>query len=392
MTFSATVTPIPTGSTLGLIGFCQNFTEEQFRPAHSAAARLAQSVGKLPNPRSPKANRLGVDCGSGTLLDSETLSAQGTAAFTTSSLTAGTYAVTAVYSGNGDFANSASASVTETINGATTTTVTLTSSPNPAAAGQPIVFTATITPAPTGSDLGTVNFFNGTTQIGSLTPNASGVATFTTSSLTSGGTFSITAAYSGNATFASATSTAVSQAVTPAFTVAAPTTPATVSHDGGSVSVSVTVPPLGGAFNSPVTMSASGLPAGATASFNPPTVTPGANGSTTMMTVTIAGKAAMLPPFSSRPLRPLGRWPFGLGVLALVAYALVSWVRRQRVRIARLAFVSAGFAIVALVIAGCSSGGSTTHTVVPAAGTYTVTVTGTSGSLHSSTHVTVIIQ
>ena len=49
--------------------------------------------------------------------------------------------------------------------------------------------------------------------------------------------------------------------------------------------VMVTVPPLGGAFNNVVTLSASGLPRGATATFNPPTVTPGAEGEQTQMTI-----------------------------------------------------------------------------------------------------------
>jgi hypothetical protein len=197
--------------------------------------------------------------------------------------------------------------------------------------------------------------------------------------------------YSGNATFAGVTSAPVSLTVAAAFTVAAPSTPATVAQ-GGSVSVSLTVPPLGGSYNSPVTMSASGLPTGATASFNPPTVTPGANGSTTTMTITVAGKAFVIPPYTSRPLRPLTRWPFALALMALMAFAFISFYRQGHVRVVRLAFASAGFAVVAIVLAGCSSGGSTSHTVVPAAGTYTVTVTGTSGKLHSSTTVQVVIQ
>ena len=40
--------------------------------------------------------------------------------------------------------------------------------------------------------------------------------------------------------------------------------------------INITVPPIGGAFDSVVIMSASGLPAGATATFAPPTVVPGA--------------------------------------------------------------------------------------------------------------------
>jgi hypothetical protein len=89
------------------------------------------------------------------------------------------------------------------------TTVTLTSSQNPSQSDQPATFTATVTGV---SPTGTVTLKNGDTVLGTATLNASGQATFTTSSL-SVGTHSITATYNGDANNSPSTSTALFQTV-----------------------------------------------------------------------------------------------------------------------------------------------------------------------------------
>src|SRR5262249_34427503 len=58
----------------------------------------------------------------------------------------------------------------------------------------------------------------------------------------------------------------------------------------------VNVAPTGNPFNSVVTMSATGLPPGATASFAPPTVIPGTVGTTTNMTIQTARQTALVIP------------------------------------------------------------------------------------------------
>lgn len=94
----------------------------------------------------------------------------------------------------------------------TTTTTTLTSSPNPSTQGQVVTFTATVTSksgAPPNGE--TVSFMQGKMLLGTGTLS-SGAATFTTSTLRVG-TDSITAVYSGDATFATSTSKPVKQVV-----------------------------------------------------------------------------------------------------------------------------------------------------------------------------------
>jgi hypothetical protein len=137
-----------------------------------------------------------------------------TAIFTTSSLTVGVHAITAVYAGDANFAGSTSVVFNETVNASTptTTTTTLAAAPNPSIQGQAVTFTATVSPnSGTGTPTGTVTFLDGTMTLGTGTLN-SGKAAFTTSTLTVG-THSITASYGGDANFSSSTSTAISQVV-----------------------------------------------------------------------------------------------------------------------------------------------------------------------------------
>lgn len=127
--------------------------------------------------------------------------------------TAGTYSITAVYSGDSNNIGSTSAALKQTVKALpAATTTTLISSGSPAFINQPITFTAAITStfgSITNGD--TVNFFDGATQIGTGT-TAGGMATFTTSSL-SAKIHTIKATFVGDATYAASSGT-FSQSVT----------------------------------------------------------------------------------------------------------------------------------------------------------------------------------
>ncbi len=338
VTFTATVTPAPTGAPLGMVSFHEGIT----------------------------------------LLGTATVNALGVATFTTSSLTAGTSGFTASFSGNAGFAGSVSAVQSVTVNAATiATTTTLTSSPNPATAGQPVTFTVTVAPAPTGMPLGTVNFLNGATLLGMATLNGAGVAIFTTSTLPSG-TDVITAVFSGNAGSAGSTSAPVSLVINPTYAITGPTMPVTLAA-GGSVNININVAPVGSSFTSLVTMSASGLPAGATATFNPPSVTPGAAGATTVMTVTLSANAKLV----SGPGKNQAFALFGLAVAGMCLFVR----KRKPAKSWAMAFACAALMCGMLVIPGCGTTGSGTKSQ-----TVIVTVTGTSGAVHQSTMVTLILK
>jgi hypothetical protein len=163
------------------------------------------------------------------------------------------------------------------------------------------------------------------------------------------------------------------------FAVAA--TPAVQSVTaGGSVGYTVNVASVTGDFSGAVTLSATGLPSGATVSFSPSTVTPGAGAATSTMTIqTAAQVAAHTPPSSTAPLNA----PLLAAVLFLPA------VTRRR-GVPKLRFLLTLAAVVA-ALSGCGGGyalpeGQTQSKV------YTVTVTGTSGSLQHSTTVQLTVQ
>ncbi len=101
--------------------------------------------------------------------------------------------------------------VTVCYNNPAPTTTALTSDINPSLLGQSVTFTATVTAA-SGTPTGTVNFKEGVTTLGSGTLNGSGVATFSTSSLTAG-SHVITAEYAGAANFSGSTSDPLTQQV-----------------------------------------------------------------------------------------------------------------------------------------------------------------------------------
>jgi len=319
-----------------------------------------------------------------TLLGTANVNSSGAAALPVTSLSAGAHSLTAVYSGNPAFASSTSSVFTETITTLTGTTTTLVAAPNPATAGESVTLTATVSPAPTGSSLGTVSFYNGATLLGSGTLNSSGVATFSTTSLPAGSD-SLTAAYSGNSLFAASTSAALSETMNTTYTVTAPPAPLSVTQ-GGSVQVNVTVPPVGGAFNNPVTMSATGLPPGATASFDPLTVTPGSAGAPTVMTIQLAPLAAAVLPAADPPHRP---WPLLSFALALALCGV--GLGRKRVPVTlRRTLLLAPLALALLALFGCGGGWRGPITTPP--GSFVVTITGTSGTLTASTTVTVVVQ
>ncbi|MEV6319295.1 Ig-like domain-containing protein, partial [Streptomyces sp. NPDC051776] len=129
----------------------------------------------------------------------------GVATVTTSALSAGPHTVTAAYQGDAGFAPSTGTG-THTVTGASTTT-TVTSSPDPSVFGQSVTFTAVVSPvAPaTGVPTGAVTFdLGGDVVTASLDSN--GVATVTDSTLPAG-SYSVTAAYGGDAEYGPSTGT-----------------------------------------------------------------------------------------------------------------------------------------------------------------------------------------
>jgi hypothetical protein len=253
-----------------------------------------------------------------------------------------------------------------------TAPVTIASSLNPVPFGSTVILTVTV---PTGAT-GTVTFDDGTTVLGTATITGN-TASLNPSALAVG-THLITAIYNGDANFTAANSVVLSQVVVSAadFTVAS-TPGRQLIPPGESANITIVVSSINGLFTNPVTLSASSLPPGATYSFSPAVVTPGAAGANTTLTVSIPPQSSMAS--HSRRLGPIAF------ALLLLPFAYLKRYRREPQRL--LLWMLVGLASLGTV-SGCGEGGYFSQPEQ----TYTITVTGTSGALVRTTTVALTVE
>ncbi len=142
-----------------------------------------------------------------------TLNAQGRATYSTSTLSAGSHNVFAVYTPATVFAGSTSPTIVQVVNQAATTT-TVTSSRNPSVWGQTVTFTARVQPAAAGlASGGQVQFFiDGSAVGGAANLDATGRAVLTASTLAVGN-HTVTVQYLATANYIGSTSGPLAQAV-----------------------------------------------------------------------------------------------------------------------------------------------------------------------------------
>jgi ELWxxDGT repeat protein len=131
----------------------------------------------------------------------------GTASVSVSSLALGSHAITAVYSGSGDFTGSTSAVLIQTVRGLPSTVTSLFCTPNPVAFGGTVTLIAIVSGAsPSGATpTGRLTFRAGTTTLGTAPILPGGVAFFFAPGLPRGSHL-ITATYEGDASFATSLS------------------------------------------------------------------------------------------------------------------------------------------------------------------------------------------
>ena len=230
-----------------------------------------------------------------TPLATATLDSTGQATVTTSTLTIGTHTISATYAGTPDFNPLLTpASVIQVITAPAAApanpTITIASSANPALVTTPVTFTANFIATLGTGFSGSIDFVDGTTTLSTQPLSATGIATFTTSTLAVG-THPITARYNGSASFTAANSPVLSQVITApgttppptptptAFTLTVNPTPVTVAvGHTGALLITITTP---AGFNQPIALSCAGLPAQSTCFFVKPLI-PATGGATTL--------------------------------------------------------------------------------------------------------------
>ncbi|HTC64285.1 MAG TPA: hypothetical protein VK709_15685 [Candidatus Saccharimonadales bacterium] len=174
-----------------------------------------------------------------------------------------------------------------------------------------------------------------------------------------------------------------------------------VAVSAGQIAVfNLTVAPSNGIFSNPVLFSVTGLPPGAAPSFSPSaTITPGVSSQNISLSVTTTAHASSFVP------RVPSLWGQFVTCLSLVGTAVLLigfiWLALENVAMRWRRFVPRTTVVILLICAAsmmaCSTGGAASAPQVnPAtgtpAGTYTITVTATSGGVEHSASATIIVN
>ena len=294
----------------------------------------------------------------GTTLGTATLSSGvATSTLTAGTLTTGTHVIYATYGGSTTFAAGTSSNITITVTAtaliSTTTTVSTNLTTIPI--DSTVTFTATVVPASQSSSesypTGSVEFFSGTTLIGSASLTEIGVSDESTASVSlmessflAAGTDSITAVYLGDTYYATSTSAAISVIVQNFTITAASTNPAEglTIVKGSSGTASFTITALGGFTGMVQVVCAVPAQDDMTCTASPQDVAPNATVTFTVQTFATGNATAA-------GHRPDPFWPRTAGgtALAALAFFLLPAMRR---RAHRLLGQTAGRALVFLLL------------------------------------------
>src|SRR6185312_10686058 len=233
------------------------------------------------------------------------------------------------------------------------------------------------------------------TSVGSA-PLASNLATIDTSSLLPG-SHRLVASYAGDGQNPAITSSVFVLTVTPPpisdFTLASTGAATQSINPGQTATFDFTLQPQAGVLNAPITLTASGLPRGATAVFTPTGIASGSAATSFSLAIkTVASTAANLPPSSPMraPLLPISAAFFLLPLLS-------NKRTRRRFALMPRTLLSVLFVLIAgaatLGLTGCGGGGFFAQNQQ----SYTITVMATATSaanttLQHTTTVTLIVQ
>jgi hypothetical protein len=326
-------------------------------------------------------NTNGTPTGSVTFMDGSTplgnatLDASGAAVFTLSTLPLGSHSITAVYSGDTNFAGSTSSAVKVTVNGNTSAVALQTSSTSVLLLNS-VTFTAHVTSNGNGTPTGTVSFIDSSTSLGNAILDASGTASFTLSTL-SLGSHSITAVYGGDANFAGSSSSPVNETVQDFQVVIGGGSGASgvTVEAGGVATYQLQISPINGTtFPSAVTFGLSSLPPGATCTVAPSVIATGSPAQT--VTVEVQTSLLSLTAGLQKPVR--GGLVFALGLLPILGVVRLRPFLQSRSKRSALLLLLLVFALSGLC---CSCGAP--H---QAPRNYTMQLTATSGALvHATT-------
>jgi hypothetical protein len=419
-TISVTFTPTVGGGALGSVTITDNSANSPQTVSLTGTGQAAPIVSLTPASLTFNSQDLGTTSSPQVV----TLKNTGGAALTVSGVTAtGDFAETNTCGSNVSAGASCAISVTfaPTASGSRNGSITITD--NAADSPQTVVLAGTGVAAPAVTlSMASLNFSPqpvGTSSAAqTVTVTNSGTATLTVSGIAASGVFNQTNTCGASLTPQASCVVSVVFAPTSVGTASgslkitdnAPNSPQTLSLGGSgsdfavatspgsgmivagnTATFTVTVTPSFG-FNAAVAIACTGAPAASTCAASPNSITPnGTSPGTTTLTITTTARTMAPPGRMSWPRLPGLKTVPGLWTLVLLAmFATVLLLRGRRTRWALVVLPLTLFAM--LAVAACGGGSGYVNPTGTPAGNYTITITGTSGSLSHTSTITLTVQ
>lgn len=300
-------------------------------------------------------------------------------------LPTGPNTITAGYGGDGNYGGSTSSGTPVTVTPAVSVPVVSVGPPSPAP-GQPVTVSVTVPTVGNTPATGTVIIYDNGNPIGTGTLGPDGTVTVSIPGGLPPGDNTITVGYSGGGDYGGTTSAPIVITALD-FTLTRTSAASQTVIPGQTTTIDLQVSPTDGTYPGQVSFTATGLPAGATATFTPATVA--ANGGTAAVTLRVQ-TASQLSALATHGSNQAGM------VLGLLLLPLLGVKRKRLLRggknAGRAIFVVLVLLAGAMTMAGLSGCGNRNGFFGQAPQNYPITITATSGTIQHSVNVTLNVQ